>query len=197
PSPDSYGLIGLLSVVRTPDPNFGTLALGTELTSLAPFLNVPEPLHTWFAHPWSETPVTLEPNFKLPACYKIQQPALKTGHFSKFDVGTLLYIFYGMPRDVLQAYAAQELYNREWRYHKERKLWFKVETLPGQPALPAFVYWDLNSWEKRPFVGPPAALTAGFLSEEEVRVQHGAPAPPPAAAVAPVGMPGGIMGAPS
>ena len=43
---------------------------------------------------------------------------------SPFQLETLFYIFYNMPRDTLQAYAATELYNRDWRYHKDLKLWF-------------------------------------------------------------------------
>ena len=38
----------------------------------------------------------------------MQPPALKTGHFYKFQLETLFYIFYNMPRDTLQAYAQTE-----------------------------------------------------------------------------------------
>jgi len=58
-------------------------------------------------------------------CYYNQPPVLKMTHLSKFHLETLFYIFYSMPKDVLQAYAAQELYAREWRYHGELKLWLK------------------------------------------------------------------------
>lgn len=58
-------------------------------------------------------------------CYYNQPPVLKTTHLSKFHIETLFYIFYSMPKDVLQAYAAQELYAREWRYHGELKMWLK------------------------------------------------------------------------
>jgi CCR4-NOT transcription complex subunit 2 len=62
----------------------------------------------------------------------MQPPALKTSHFGKFQLETLFYIFYNMPRDTLQAYAATELYNREWRYHKDLKLWFtRSSSQPG------------------------------------------------------------------
>lgn len=73
-----------------------------------------------------------EPEFCLPQCYYMQPPALKTSHFGKFTLETLFYIFYNMPRDTLQAYAATELYNREWRYHKDLKLWFtRSSAQPG------------------------------------------------------------------
>ncbi len=45
-------------------------------------------------------------------------------HIDKFAVETLFYLFYGMPRDELQLRGAIELHKRDWRYHKELKLWF-------------------------------------------------------------------------
>jgi CCR4-NOT transcription complex subunit 2 len=109
-------------------------------------------------------------------CYYMQPPALKTGHLSKFQLETLFYIFYALPKDVLQAYAAQELYTREWRYHGELKLWFKIATVadgaPSNAASPQFLYFDINSWERRLFNGTMSQnLTQGFLSEDEVRVK--------------------------
>ena len=67
---------------------------------------------------------------QLPTCYFVNPPALKTGHLSKFTLEILFYIFYGMPKDALQAHAAQELHSREWRYHVEHQLWFK-RAVPG------------------------------------------------------------------
>ena len=81
----------------------------------------------------------------------MQPPALKTGHLSKFQLETLFYIFYALPKDVLQAYAAQELYTREWRYHAESKLWFKRAT-PSESGVVSgnglssggqFIYFDI------------------------------------------------------
>ena len=46
-------------------------------------------------------------------------------------------------------YAAKELYNRDWRYHKELKLWFtrdagkdsQVQVPPG-----GYICFDVNAW---------------------------------------------------
>ena len=169
-----------------------------------------------------------EPQFQLPMCYYLHPPALKTGHLSKFQLETLFHIFYALPKDVLQAYSAQELYSRQWRYHAELKLWFKkweetdnVRPL-GRGEGPAnpdnsqvseqkrggglrktrmrasersklvttsvrccsepllissfcsvqFIFFDINSWERRAFNGNMQAnVVAGLLSVEEVRVQ--------------------------
>jgi CCR4-NOT transcription complex subunit 2 len=109
-------------------------------------------------------------------CYYMQPPALKTGHLSKFQLETLFYIFYALPKDVLQAYAAQELYTREWRYHGDLKLWFKraglSEGVSASSSSPQYLYFDINSWERRLFNGNMNQnVTGGFLSEEDVRVK--------------------------
>lgn len=172
-SPDGLGLLGLLGVIKMPDRDVSSLALGTDLTTLGLNLNAPDPLYSTFDFPWGDVPAAREPQFALPSCYKMPQPALKTGHLQRFDVQTLFYIFYSMPRDVLQAYAAQELHSREWRYHTDNKLWFRREAENGKPGVGAvqWVYWDVNAWEKRVFTGTVATLASGFLAEEDARVK--------------------------
>ena len=105
----------------------------------------------------------------------MQPPALKTGHLSKFEAETLFYIFYALPKDVLQAYAAQELYTREWRYHGGLKLWFKrAGPNDGAPnnGTPQYFFFDINAWDRRLFnASLNQNITSGFLSEEEVRVK--------------------------
>ncbi|PWZ56080.1 putative NOT transcription complex subunit VIP2 [Zea mays] len=44
-------------------------------------------------------------------------------HFQKFHPLTLFYIFYSMPKDVAQLYAANELYNKGWFNHKDYRVW--------------------------------------------------------------------------
>jgi CCR4-NOT transcription complex subunit 2 len=63
-------------------------------------------------------------------------PSLKHSHLQKFQLETLFHVFYSMPRDLLQAYAAAELYSRDWRYHMELKLWFRRATPQVAPPPP-------------------------------------------------------------
>merc|ERR1719213_1354970 len=143
---DRFGLMGLLSVIRMTDQDLNTLALGTDLTTLGLNLNSSDCLYATFASPWADSPAQRDPEFNLPQCYYMQPPALKTGHFSKFQLETLFYIFYNMPRDTLQAYAATELYNRDWRYHKDLKLWFTRASRQGSQEAQKgqYIYFDIQ-----------------------------------------------------
>ncbi|KAJ8768770.1 hypothetical protein K2173_023674 [Erythroxylum novogranatense] len=123
-TPDPFGLLGLLSIIRMSDPDLTPLALGIDLTTLGLNLNSAENLHKTFGSPWSEGPAKDDPEFMVPHCYYAKQPpVLHQGYFSKFCVETLFYIFYSMPKDEAQLYAAHELYNRGWFYHKEHRGW--------------------------------------------------------------------------
>jgi CCR4-NOT transcription complex subunit 2 len=112
--PDRFGLLGLLSVIRMQDPDLTTLALGTDLTTLGLNLNSPDNLYKTFGSPWSDAAARAEPEFTLPSCYLSQAPRLTPGSFTKFQEETLFYIFYSMPNDEAQVYAADELANRGW-----------------------------------------------------------------------------------
>ncbi|GMJ00781.1 Negative on TATA less2a [Hibiscus trionum] len=124
-NPDPFGLLGLQSVIKMTDPELTSLALGIDLTTLGLNLNSSENLHKTFRSPWSDEPAKGDPEFTVPQCYYAKQPPpLHQGYFSKFTVDTLFYIFYSMPKDEAQLYAANELYNRGWFYHKEHRAWF-------------------------------------------------------------------------
>ncbi|XP_022752797.1 probable NOT transcription complex subunit VIP2 isoform X4 [Durio zibethinus] len=153
-NPDPFGLLGLQSVLKMSDPDLTSLALGIDLTTLGLNLNSSENLYKTFGSPWSDEPAKGDPEFTVPQCYYAKQPpALHQGYFSKFTVDTLFYIFYSMPKDEAQLYAAYELYNRGWFYHKEHRLWFvRVPNL--EPLVKTSTYergsyhcFDPNSFE--------------------------------------------------
>lgn len=163
---EKYGLLGILKVIRMTDPDLNTLALGMDLTTLGLNLNSPECLYATFASPWSDAPARKDPEFNLPPCYYMSPPQLKTAHLQRFSLETLFYIFFNMPRDTLQAYAAAELYNKGWKYHRELKTWFIYQEEEGQPR---WVCFNPNSWEKHYYLQP--VDVANFLSEDDVRVK--------------------------
>lgn len=54
-----------------------------------------------------------------------------------------------------QAYAAQELHTREWRFQSVLKLWFKrVGPSDGNvPPNVEYIYFDHNDWTRQYFAG--------------------------------------------
>lgn len=164
---EKYGLLGILKVIKMTDPDLNTLALGMDLTTLGLNLNSPECLYQTFASPWSDIPARKDPEFYLPPCYYMNPPQLKTAHLQKFSNETLFYIFFNMPKDMLQSYAAAELYNRGWKYHRDIKAWFAVQDDEGQHR---WVCFDSATWEKSYFMHP--LDTAYFLTEDDVRVKN-------------------------
>ncbi|GJU06378.1 probable NOT transcription complex subunit VIP2 isoform X1 [Tanacetum coccineum] len=153
-APDRFGLLGLLSVIRMSDPDLTSLALGIDLTTLGLNLNSAENLHKTFGSPWLDEPTKGAPEFTVPQCYYAKQaPVLNQGYFSKFQLNTLFYIFYSMPKDEAQLYAANELHNRGWFYHRENRLWFmragNMEPLVKTNAYErgSYICFDPNTWE--------------------------------------------------
>lgn len=149
---EGYGLLGLLNVIRMTDPDVNTLALGTDLTSLGLNLNSPEILYSSFVSPWAESirKDTLPPIFTAPP--RATLPPLAS-RFASLPEETLFYIFYTMPLDALQQHAANALYGREWRYHKDLRVWVHR---PGPEASRTtgvergvFTYFDTAQWKKQ------------------------------------------------
>jgi CCR4-NOT transcription complex subunit 2 len=153
------------------------LALGTDLTTFGLNLNAADNLYTSFLSPFTDGSQSDEPQFKTPQCYLMSHPpVLKADHWSKLQPETLFYIFYQMPKDILQACAAQELYRRDWRYHAELKIWLKPHRQPNdiiQPQTLQFLYFDAKSWEQKILNASQIRgnLLAGLIPEEEIRVK--------------------------
>ena len=136
------------------DPDLNTLALGCDLTTLGLNLNASEELFPSFLSPWPEQPtdITTPP----PTCYQVRQTAPAASKVTMLADETLFYIFYCMPMDVLQEMAADELYRRNWRYHKELKVWLtKDPNVPDsmfsqtpQYEKGVYIFWDIQQWAK-------------------------------------------------
>lgn len=111
---DKYGLLGLLGVIKNEEKQaLNILSLGVDLTTLGLNLNSPEYLYTTFASPLYDQPSKIQPEFSIPKCYLLSNHLPLNKHFSKFQDETLFYMFYSMPKDILQAMAAKELYFKQ------------------------------------------------------------------------------------
>ncbi|KAA8650621.1 uncharacterized protein ATNIH1004_003308 [Aspergillus tanneri] len=155
---DKFGLAGLLRMIHSDSPDVASLAVGQDLMTLGLDLNQPEPLHTSFASPFvaSMTGVPLEQDFALPSCYNVANIQPLQSRIPSFSDETLFYIFYSMPRDVMQEVVAEELMGRKWRYHKIERCWLtRDETYPGPVDVErgvsergVYLLWDPASWKK-------------------------------------------------
>lgn len=150
---DRYGIYGLLNVIRMTNPALTSLALGIDLTTLGLNLNSSENLHKKFSSPWSNEPAKGDPEYSVPECYiSQQQPPLKQSHFTRINTETLFYIFYSMPKEEAQLYAANELHTRGWFYHKDLRLWLTRDP-NTEPLVKTNTYergcyfsFDPNTW---------------------------------------------------
>ena len=105
--------------------------------------------------PFAENPIAYsEPEYLLPPCYTLTG-SLPLPKMSLFTDETLFYIFYAFARDAAQEAAAQELYERSWRYHKELKLWLCKDPSSLDQSVKGpgcergvYIFFDPSSWSR-------------------------------------------------
>jgi CCR4-NOT transcription complex subunit 2 len=150
-----FGVADLQAVIKMTEQDTSMLALGTDLTMLGMNLGASESLHPMFMSPWTDGPMrSKEPSFQLPACYTGIRLATSPQLFNQLSDETLFYIFYAMPQDVLQTFAASYLFAREWRFHRELRVWLcrapgiEPSQKTAQFERGTFVIFDPLTWKK-------------------------------------------------
>jgi len=161
---DQFGMIGLLTFIRAAetDQHLVSLALGADLTSLGLNLNQEPKLHPTLGGPFTEAPLRPQDidylrTDMLPFIYLTHEhikDKLAPVKLNRYKEDVLFYLFYSNVGDVLQLAAAAELYSRDWRYHKEDKIW--ITRAPGLAPLErtstyergTFYFFDVTSWRK-------------------------------------------------
>lgn len=97
-----------------------------------------------------------------------QSNSLKPTYFEKFHIETLFYIFYYMPRDALQNYAADELSKRKWKYHIDLALWFSMDNSNSEEKnTENFYYFNPNEWKICKYGYGPLNKNS-FMSENDI-----------------------------
>ncbi|KAG6829795.1 hypothetical protein H0H92_003450 [Tricholoma furcatifolium] len=156
---DRWGLLGLIAMLKNvgTDLDQGMSGIGTDLGTMGLDMSYQGDLFSTFITPWADQSAarTVEPEFHLPACYaSVQAPPPGPSKATAFSDETLFFMFYSSPRDALQEVAAQELWNRNWRYHKDLRLWITKESgTPPSQKVPGgeqgqYTFWDTESWVK-------------------------------------------------
>ncbi|XP_056878064.1 CCR4-NOT transcription complex subunit 2-like isoform X2 [Takifugu flavidus] len=157
---DQFGMIGLLTFIRAAetDPGMVHLALGSDLTTLGLNLNSPENLYPKFASPWASSPCRPQDiDFHVPSEYLTNihiRDKLAAIKLSRYGEDLLFYLYYMNGGDLLQLLATVELFNRDWRYHKEERVW--ITRAPGmEPTLKTnsyergtYYFFDCLNWRK-------------------------------------------------
>lgn len=157
---DKFGLKGilLLCTMDTAAKEPVAMAIGQDLSLLG--LNLENNgILSHLSSPWLETSRSeVEPGFSIPPSIQsaniIPPPEPCDTKILTFSDETLFYIFYMKPRDTLQEYAARELVNRNWRYHREIQVWLtkdnNVEPVLISPEVEkgVYIFFDPHNWEK-------------------------------------------------
>ncbi|KAJ8261666.1 hypothetical protein GJAV_G00156930 [Gymnothorax javanicus] len=121
-------------------------------------LNSPENLYPKFASPWASAPCRPQDiDFHVPSEYLTNihiRDKLAAIKLSRYGEDLLFYLYYMNGGDLLQLLAAVELFNRDWRYHKEERVW--ITRAPGmEPTLKTntyergtYYFFDCLNWRK-------------------------------------------------
>ncbi|KAI6709483.1 hypothetical protein JHW43_007981 [Diplocarpon mali] len=156
---DRWGLKGF-SFMLNNFPGYAALVNGTELSNFGLDLNSNENISSQHYSLWdNEQPRPAVPRFTLPECYTVGNVAALETKMSNFNDEALIFMFYSNPGDLQQVMAAQELHQRNWRYHKKLQLWLtKDELISPQPMGNGtergyYIFFDIKQWhrERREF----------------------------------------------
>ncbi|KAK2180953.1 hypothetical protein NP493_419g05027 [Ridgeia piscesae] len=159
---DQFGMVGLLTFIRAAetDPNLVALAPGIDLTTLGLNLNSPENLYSTFQSPWADAPCRPQDiDFHVPTEYLTNiyiRDKLAPIKLNRYGEDLLFFLFYMNGGDVLQLASATELYDRDWRYHKEEHVWItRVPSVEASVKTNTFergtyYFFDAQNWVKVP-----------------------------------------------
>ncbi|KAI1327155.1 CobW/HypB/UreG, nucleotide-binding domain-containing protein [Xylariaceae sp. FL0255] len=151
---DKFGIKGLRTMMNN-YPDYNALITGMDLATLGLDLTSPTMISTQVWSPFNDTPPRPAiPNFRLPECYKVNNVQPLRNKISNFNEETLMWIFYSCPGDVQQHMAAEQLYQRQWRWHKKLKLWLTKDEIMHPRILSQtheegyYIVWSTTEWRK-------------------------------------------------
>ena len=157
---DQFGMVGLLTFIKAAetDDKLAAFAPGIDLTTLGLNLNSPENLYSTFQSPWADAPCRPQDiDYHVPSEYLTNiyiRDKLAPMKLNRYGEDLLFFLFCMNGGDVLQLAAAVELYNRDWRYHKEERVW--ITRAPGvEPPVQTslyergtYYYFDVQNWRR-------------------------------------------------
>ncbi|ORY23199.1 hypothetical protein BCR39DRAFT_549736 [Naematelia encephala] len=149
---DQWGLKGLLYEIQMSlgKPDQQRWLFGDDLAEMGMDLSTDEPIYHNLVTPWVEPsqlshPPQSDDPFHIPQCYYVNAQPIAS-KIQNFVDETLFYMFYTGIQDVSQLEAAEELYNRNWRYHTELQVWLTSPNIPSVENDPS------TSWLTAPIL---------------------------------------------
>ncbi|UJR27435.1 hypothetical protein I4U23_008724 [Adineta vaga] len=156
---DQYGLVGLLQIIQQTEKNPDTSTLlNCDLTTLGLSMESQNDLYPSFLSPFSDSQARpYEIDYQVPFEYQMGmqiREKLPPLNFNTLNEDTLFFLFYLFGNDHVQLLAAAELYRRDWRYHKEERIWLtRIKNIMPDQKYEAYetgVYcvFDVQLWRK-------------------------------------------------
>lgn len=118
---------------------------------------MPRNLYPVFGGPWAEQPCRPQDiDYHVPSEYIINQSIrekLAGIKLNRYGEDLLFFIFYMFGGDVLQILSAAELYNRDWRFHKDERVWItRAGISPTEKTSTyergTYFFFDPVNWRK-------------------------------------------------
>jgi len=156
PEADKWGIKGLKTLMNNHS-DYQAMVIGLDHGTLGLDVNSPDPISSQVYSIFDETPPRPTVNgqrMSLPDCYTVTNVQPIETKITGFNEETLFWIFYSCPGDVKQQMAAEQLNNRNWRWHKKAQLWLtKDEQMTPQILGPNqergyYIVWDAARWQK-------------------------------------------------
>ncbi|KAI0159711.1 hypothetical protein GGR57DRAFT_458424 [Xylariaceae sp. FL1272] len=156
PEIDKYGIKGLRTLMNN-YPDFNAAIIGIDPSTFNLDLASPssQKISTQIWSLYDDAPPRPAiPTFRLPECYKVTNVQPLRNKISNFNEETLMWIFYSCPGDEQQHMAAEQLFQRQWRWHKKLKLWLtKDEQMQPRPLSQNheegyYIVWSTTEWRK-------------------------------------------------
>ncbi|KAK5634568.1 hypothetical protein RRF57_010281 [Xylaria bambusicola] len=151
---DKWGIKGLRTLMNN-YPDYAASVAGMDPTSFGLDLTSPAMISTQIWSPFHDTPPRPPiPDFRLPECYAVKNVAPLRNKISNFNEETLMWIFYSCPGDYQQQLAAEQLFQRQWRWHKKLKIWLTKDEIMHPRILSAqheegyYIVWNTDEWRK-------------------------------------------------
>ncbi|RDW79723.1 hypothetical protein BP6252_04361 [Coleophoma cylindrospora] len=151
---DRWGLKGITYMMNN-YPDYAAVVAGTEFNTMGFDLEEREPISSQIYSLFdNELARPTVPSFTNPECYRVHNVASVDSKMPNFNDESLLFMFYNNPNDIQQVMAAQELNNRNWRFHKKLQLWLtkdldmQPQQLSGDTERGYYVFFDWKLWQR-------------------------------------------------